>query len=190
MFVYNRRGALPRGAVGALVPAAPCARVLWEPGAVRRCAVHDPTSRLRAAVAAVADLDRAAWTGVARSAELVELLGARERLDAVILAATGGGDRDRSWELDGARSPVAWLAHHAPVTRQEASGLVRTARHVARFDHTAKALDVGDITASHTTIAAQAAKHHHEHYRAHEDVILDAARSLDPSGFRHVMQYW
>jgi hypothetical protein len=48
--------------------------------------------------------------------------------------------------------------------------VVRTARHMQAFEQTAKALDAGDISASHTTIAAQAAKHHRERYREHEDV--------------------
>ncbi len=147
-------------------------------------------SRLREDVAAVAGTNRGGWTGVARSEELIELLVTRERLDAAILAATGEWQRDRAWELDGARSPVSWLAHRAPLTRQEASALVRTARHVEAFEDTAKALDVGDISASHAAIAATAAKHRQERYREHEDVVLDVARSLNPSGFRQVMQYW
>jgi hypothetical protein len=149
-----------------------------------------PMTGLRDAVASVAGDDRSGWSGVARSELLTELLDARERLDALVLAVTAEWDRDRSWELDGARSPVAWLAHRAPVTRQEASTLVRTARHVATFDQTAKALDAGDITAGHATIAAQAAKHRQELHREHEDVILDAARSLPVAGFRSVMQHW
>ena len=150
----------------------------------------DALDGLREAVVSVAAVDRSGWTGVARSEALVEVLAARERLDAVILAMTGEWDRDRSWELDGARSPVAWLAHRAPVTRQEASSLVRTGRHVAKYEATAKALDAGDVTSAHATIAAQAAKHRGEQYAEHEDVILDVARTLDPSGFRQVMQHW
>ena len=145
---------------------------------------------LREAVASVARSDRSGWSGVARSEVLVELFAVRERVDAVILAVAGEWDRDRSWELDGARSPVAWLAHRVAVTRQEASSVVRTARHVAKHEATAKALDAGDISAAHADIAAQAAKHRGEQYAEHEDVILDVARTLDPSGFRQVMQYW
>ena len=148
------------------------------------------TTVLRDAVAAVAGLDRSGWTGVARSELLVDLVSVRERLDAVIVAVAGEWDRDKCWELDGARSPVAWLAYRVPVTRQEASGLVRTARHVQRFEQTAKALDVGDVTVSHVTVAAQTATHREEQYREHEDVILDVARGLAPAGFRQVMAYW
>jgi len=152
--------------------------------------MHDLLGDLRSTVTALGGADRTGWTGVSRSELLVGLLQVRERLDAVILALTGEWDRDKEWELDGARSPVAWIAHRAPLTRQDASSLVRTARFVQTFDRTAKALDAGDITAGHATIAAQAAKHRAETFREHEDAILDVARDLPVAGFRQVMQYW
>jgi len=43
-------------------------------------------------------------------------LGARERLDAVILAVAGAWDTEQAWALDGALSPVAWRAHRCPLT--------------------------------------------------------------------------
>jgi hypothetical protein len=150
----------------------------------------DETQSLLMAVEALARVDRSGWAGPTRSAELVGLVAARERLDALILAVAGEWDAEQAWAADGALSPVAWLAHRCPVTRQDASVLVRTARHVTAHDKTAKALDAGDITATHVQIAAQAAKHREEHYPEHEDVILDAARSLPPSAFRQVMAHW
>lgn len=92
-------------------------------------------SDVRAAVERMSVLDRSGWSGAARSAELVELLAARERLDALILAVAGEWDRDRAWALDGAVSPVAWLAHRAPVTRPDAWVLVRhSSRRAPRED--------------------------------------------------------
>jgi hypothetical protein len=147
-------------------------------------------SSVRDAVTAAAAVDRSGWSGAARSAEVVELLAARERLDALVTAVVGAWDAEQAWALDGSLSPVAWLAHRCPLTRQDASTLVRTARHVAANGQTAKALDGGDITSAHVGIAAQAAKHREDLYAQHEDVILDAARSLPPAGFRSVMQHW
>ena len=135
-------------------------------------------------------MDRSGWSGVARSEVVLELLAAQERLSALAMAVVGEWDAEQAWALDGALSPVAWLAHRAPLTRQDASKLVRTARHVHAHEKTAKALNAGDITAAHVEIAAQAAKHREEHYPEHEDVILDAARELSPSGFREVMAHW
>lgn len=128
--------------------------------------------------------------GGIRSDLLLELLAARERLDAAIVAVAAEWDRERSWEHDGARSPVAWLAHRAALTHQDASSLVRTARFIRSCPPTADALDVGEITAAHAAIAARAAAARATQYREHETVILGVARSLPPAGFRSVMQYW
>ena len=145
---------------------------------------------VKAAVAAVAGTDRAGWPGEARSAELVDLLGSRERLDAEILRLTGEWEAQKAWAADGARSPVAWLAHRAPLTRQEASTLTRTARHVHQHRATAEALRTGEITASHAEIAARAARHREEFYAEHEETLLEVARDLPPSGFRIAAQHW
>ena len=141
-------------------------------------------------VAAAAAVDRSGWSGAARSAEVVELLAARERLDALLITVVGDWDREQAWALDGSVSPVAWLAHRGPVTRQDAAGLVRAARHVARHAATAKALDAGDVTAAHVQVAARAVTHRDDLYAAHETVLLDAARSLSPSAFRAAMAHW
>lgn len=145
---------------------------------------------LRHDVAALAAIARSGWSPSARSAEVVDLLAARERLDALLLEVVGEWDRDQAWAVDGSLSPVAWLAHRAALTRQDASVLVRTARHVARHEQTAKALGAGDVTAAHVTIAARAVKHREDLYEEHEDVLLDAARTLSPTAFRSAMQHW
>jgi hypothetical protein len=141
-------------------------------------------------VDAAAAVDRSGWSGAARSAEVVELLAAQERLNALVLAVVGEWDRDQAWALDGSVSPIAWLAHRCPVTRQAASVLVRTSRHITRHEQTAKALDAGDISAVHVEVAARAVKHREDLYAEHEDVLLDAARSLAPAAFRAAMAHW
>lgn len=142
------------------------------------------------AVRAVSAADRAGWAAVARSEELVTLLGARERLDAEILRLTGEWEAAKAWAVDGARSPVAWLAHRAPLTRQDASTLVRTARHVHAHRATGEALASGDITAAHAELGARAARHREEYYAEHEETLLEVAKSLPPSGFRVAAQHW
>jgi len=151
--------------------------------------VREVTS-LRDALAALAGTDRSGWSGAARSGEVLELLAVRERLDALLLGVLGEWDRSQAWAADGAASPVAWLAHRAALTRQDASVLVRAARHVTRHAATAKALDAGDVTAAHVQIAARAVKHRADLYAEHETTILDAARSLPPAGFRVAMAHW
>src|SRR5690348_657386 len=102
------------------------------------------------AVATAAGVDQADWSGTNRSAELIELLEARERLDALIHRTVGAWDRDQCWAADDALSAVSWLVHRVPMTSTDAAILVRTARHLAQHDATAKALDTGDISAAHT----------------------------------------
>jgi hypothetical protein len=146
--------------------------------------------QIREVINAAAAVDRSEWSGAARSAEVVELLAARERLDALLFAVVGAWDRVAAWALDGSVSPVAWLAHRCPVTRQDAAVLVRSARHVARHEQTAKALDAGDVTAAHVQVAARAVKHRADLYAEHETVLLDAARSRSPAAFRSAMAHW
>jgi hypothetical protein len=147
-------------------------------------------SPIREAVETAAAVDQSGWSGAARSADLVELLDARERLDALIVRRAGEWDRDQCWAADDALSPVSWLLHRVPLTRQDAMVLTRTARHVVQYESTAKALDVGDISAAHATIVARAVRHREALYPEHEAVILDAARDLAPTEFREVMQHW
>jgi hypothetical protein len=144
----------------------------------------------RAAVEAWAGVDRSGWTGAARSADLVEMLETRERLDAAILQTTGEWDRDKAWADDHALSAASWLTHRLPVTKTDAMVLVRTARHIAKYEATAKALDAGDISTAHAHITARAVRHREKFYPESEDVILDAARTLRPDDFKAAMHHW
>jgi Domain of unknown function (DUF222) len=142
------------------------------------------------AVERSAAADDSGWSGAARSAELVELLEARERLDALILRKVGKWDRDKCWAEDHALSAASWLCHRVPVTKTDAMVLVRTARHVVQHGTTAKALDAGDISSAHAQVMARAVRHREKFYPESEDVILDAARALRPDDFKAAMQHW
>ena len=67
------------------------------------------------AVDAAAGVDRSGWSGAAKSEAVLALLGAQERLAALVTAVVGEWDADQSWALDGSLSPVAWLAHRAGI---------------------------------------------------------------------------
>src|SRR6476646_7667245 len=111
-------------------------------------------SAIRESIEAWAAVEQSGWSAQARSADLVERLETRERLDAAIQQRVGAWDRDQCWAADDALSPVSWLVHRIPMTNTDATILVRTARHVVQHDATAKALDAGDISAVHATITA------------------------------------
>jgi len=147
-------------------------------------------SAILASIEAAAAADDSGWSAAARSEELLELLAAQECLAALVQRKVGAWDRDQAWTLDDALSAVSWLVHRAPMTNTDAAVLVRTGRHVASYEATAKALDAGDISSSHTTIIARAVRHRESLYPEHEDTILAAARQLAPTEFRDVMRYW
>jgi Domain of unknown function (DUF222)/HNH endonuclease len=134
--------------------------------------------------------DRSGWSAPARSARLLELLQARERLEAETLRCLGEWDASRAWAEDGAWTPQAWLVHQAPMTRSDAARLIRTARLARDNDRTAKLLATGDVSSSHIEVMARAARHREACFADHEDALLDAARALPPDQFRHVARRW
>ncbi|MFO7591518.1 MAG: DUF222 domain-containing protein, partial [Acidimicrobiia bacterium] len=145
---------------------------------------------VRAAIEAVAGQERDGWSGAARSADLVELLDASERLQAQVLARLAEWEVSGAWAEDGAPSPVAWLVHRASITTHRAAGLVRSARLLRAHERTAKALDAGDVRTEHVDLLARAARHREEVFADHEDTLLDAARDLPPESFRHAARHW
>ena len=141
-------------------------------------------------VAEVIGEDRSGWSNAALSARLLELLEAKQELDAEVLRLTGQWDAAGAWAEDGALSARSWLVHRSPVTKQQASTLVRSARLVQANARTAKALAAGDISPAHVEVAARAARHVEDLYADHEDGILDAARITDPESFKNVVSHW
>ena len=157
-----------------------------DPAATARSTARD----VRAAVDGTAGADRAGWSGAARSADLLDLLDASERLQAEILARLAGWDASGAWAEDGAPSAVAWLAHRASLTKHRAASLVRSARLLHAHERTAKALDVGDVTVEHVDLLARAARHREAVFSEHLHTLLDAAQALPPESFRHAVRHW
>jgi hypothetical protein len=134
--------------------------------------------------------DRRGWSNAALSARLLELLAAKQELDAEVLRLTGQWDAAGAWAEDGALSARSWLVHRSAVTRQQASTLVRSARLVQANKRTAKALAAGDISPAHVEVAARAARHVEVLYADHEDVIVDAAQVTSPEDFKVAVNHW
>lgn len=147
--------------------------------------------QMRLGVAALASEDRSRWTGTAKSARLCELLEVRERLDAEILRATSDWDRNRAWEIDGALSPRAWLAHRTPMSESEAGRLVKNARLVNGHDEIAAALADGDITTPHVeAIGRVMSSDRLPLLTEHAETIVEQARKLPIGDFTTVMRRW
>ncbi len=134
--------------------------------------------------------DRTGWSGAALSARLLQVLLAKQELDAEVLRLTGQWDAAAAWAEDGALSASSWLAHRTATTKADASVLVRTARLVHGNERTAKALAAGDISPAHVEVAARAARHVEDLYADHEDTIIDAAQAVSPEDFKVVVNHW
>jgi hypothetical protein len=134
--------------------------------------------------------DRTGWSGAALSARLLEVLEAKQELDAEVLRLTGQWDAVAAWAEDGALSASSWLAHRTATTKADATVLVRTARLVHHNERTAKALAAGDISPAHVEITARAARHVEDIYADHEDGLVDAAQMVSPEQFKVVMNHW
>jgi hypothetical protein len=153
----------------------------------------DPIASARDAIDAIdelAGLDPSALSTEALSSLLIEIDTVRERLRAVELQVMGAWDARRAWAEDGALSASSWMAHRTTTSKRDASRMVRAARLAFRCDRTAKALDAGDVSASKVEVLAAAVKRRERLFDRDEDVLLDAAATLDVDDFTVAAKHW
>src|ERR1700674_2304866 len=112
--------------------------------------------------------------------EVLELLAARERVEAKLLQTVGVLAASGEWSADGSSSATSWLVHHGGVSSVEASRLVRNALLVHTHDRTAKLLDAGDVTTDAGALKAFEQRHLHCSVTFHGTVRIDGV--LDPEG--------
>ena len=134
--------------------------------------------------------DFATWSDAALCDEIRERSVAVERAQAELTLLTGVWLARQAWRSESGLSSRSWLAEHTPMTRASAAKLCTTARLVHRHEQTAKALDVGDVTVAHVEVLAAAARRREALYPEHEDVLLEAARSLTPDDLVTVARQW
>src|ERR1700682_575720 len=123
------------------------------------------------------------------SAEVLDILAERERIDARLVQAVGAWAAAGGWGADGG-GPRSGLGHCGGMTSVEASRLVRNGRLVYKHDRTAKLLGSGDISSGHVDLMARAARHREDCFDQHEAALLDAARALPVEEFRTVARRW
>jgi hypothetical protein len=136
------------------------------------------------------DSELATWSDAALCAEVQARAEAADRAQAELAAVTGVWLDRQAWRSENGLSAAGWLAHHTPMTRASASRLCATARLVHRHEQTAKALDVGDVSAAHVEVLAGAARRRADLYAEHEETLLDAARTLTPEDLATAARTW
>lgn len=120
----------------------------------------------------------------------------REKYAAVRAAQTdalltfGQFDREGGWEIEGAASPVSWLAVNARLTRTEAARQVAAARILTEHPEVSTALTEGAIAPSHVAQLTALARHRSQQFRESVPTLIDAARRLSPEHYRTVAAHW
>ncbi|MFN8037519.1 MAG: DUF222 domain-containing protein [Acidimicrobiia bacterium] len=121
---------------------------------------------------------------------VVDLLAAREKLEAELLGALGECLGARAWEGDGALSPVAWLVHRGELLRGDAAQLVRAARLCREHEPIGSSLATRRIRTDHVHTLARVQRHRKKLFADHVDTLVDAAESVDTTAFDTVARRW
>jgi hypothetical protein len=99
----------------------------------------------------------------------------------------GNGIRIALWEIDGALSPRAWLAHRAGIADSEAAKLVKDSRLVDRHHEIKDALVEGEVTVGHVeAISRVMSKGRQPLLDDHAAMLVEQAKSLSLSDFATV----
>jgi hypothetical protein len=99
-------------------------------------------------------------------------------------------DRRRPFQVDGYLSTTSWLVSRFRVSGGQAAEEVRLARALASMPATREALADGEVSYSAVRVLACAHEMNSETYSAHEQTLLEAARSLNVRQLRQVVAYW
>ena len=152
--------------------------------------VGDPVEVLRKALGILAAQDRSGWSGPARAGLLENLVGVRERLDALIVQVCAEWDRTRTWETEGAGSATSWLAGRTGLGRRDAAGLVRAARLVDRHRQVGEALTAGQVRVAQVGELARAARRFPDPFAEQAGELVGIATRLGVDDFTLVMRRW
>ncbi len=125
------------------------------------------------------------------TAHLLATIAVYQRAAAAVLAALGAFDARGQWALDGAVGPAPWLAARAELSIREARGLVGAARSLRRTSAVASALADGSLNVGQAKALASVRTARTEAlFDAHEDHLVDAARSLSVDDTIRLARRW
>ena len=122
--------------------------------------------------------------------DLVELRRSLDALEMEWLRRLALFDRRRPVEHDGILSTTSWLMQRCRLGSSAARDKLRLARALVGMPLAAVAVAEGEISHSHVRALAGAYAAHPEAYVDHEEVLVDAARSLPVRSLRTAIEYW
>jgi hypothetical protein len=146
---------------------------------------------LRSALDELAGEQLGTLDGAALGAGLVELRRAIDRLEADWLRRLAEFDRREAWRKDGALSPTSWLRIACRLAPGAARERVTVAERLERLPVTRTAFAAGEVSYGHVRLlAAAATDERRDAFARSEQVLVDAARQLDPGRLRVVLAHW
>lgn len=98
--------------------------------------------------------------------------------------------RRRTWERDGYLSTGAWLTHRFGLAWTGAARELGEADALRDMPLARSALREGELSGSAVQILVRAHDAHPQAFRAHEPVLVEAARSLGERDLRRAVAYW
>jgi hypothetical protein len=121
--------------------------------------------------------------------EMEELIEARDRLDAVIASRIQAADVIGATVDECGRSTRGWLVEEMRRSPNEARRTLFVARSLPSHPLVAAAFTAGDISADHARVIASCLRELRvEHREWAADVLLEAARSVDPTTLGQVVR--
>ena len=136
--------------------------------------------------------DWATFDGRALDEKVAELNVTGRRVEAAIVGATEHVDRTGHFEADGHRSVSSWLMATTNCTRGEATARVRTAKLSRQLAHAAEEFMAGRLGISQVRELARLAANPRvaDQLDDSEDILLEAAQTLEFRDFRVVTARW
>lgn len=136
--------------------------------------------------------DWAGFTGRDLDAKVAELNVAGRRVEAAMVGATEFADRTGHFQDDGHRSASSWLMATTNCTRGEATARVRAARMSRRLAQVSEEFMAGRVGIAQVRELARLAANTRvaDQLPDSEDILLEAAQSLEFGDFRVVTARW
>ena len=136
--------------------------------------------------------DWAEFPGRELDAQVRSLDVAARRIEAAIVGATDVADRTSHHEIDGHRSVGSWLMATPNCTRAEAPARTRSAKIMGRLESVTTELLAGRVGVAQVREIARLAAHPRagDQIDGSEDILLEAAQTLEFADFRIVTRRW
>lgn len=138
-----------------------------------------------------ASADYDTWPIASLNEQVLDLGRLRDRLDAAFVCALSAAVERAGWALDGAVSPVSWLAHRTGMARNDAAALVKMARLVAGTPRLLEVLADGSLpVAKLWLLALVAIPARRRLWDRDADMLIDVALSLDLDDLKIATRRW